>query len=365
MSRKKMRSTARFWKGFIKFVLICVFLLALMFAGEFFVLKGFQKNYEKTEAEKYVPEWPASQQAFEDYVGTLTAADWARLWKETHPDCFDGDGALAEIMQAKFLNGGISFARAADYSDEAPAYVVENAEESLAELRLEKSLTGEWSVTGCEFRFSGDKSAELVLPSGCSVFCNGTLLEDRFHDEGSDNYYVKQQIDDIQNRTLWYTWKVEGQLTEPELTYEAPEGKEFYTNDQGLLTVALPEGEEQELYDKANAFFEDFHHYVMYGYFSNKTLAAQAAKHTRAKSQAYTSVYDAYDAIKHAPCYGEYKNDLTLSPIMVWGDNALSLDIGYHTDAMHRGEVTPFDGVYKLLFLDYGEGYELCGLLMQ
>lgn len=365
MRKKEMRSTSLFWKRFTKYVIICLVLLALMFVAEYVVLKNFQKTYSQAEEEKVQPEWPASQQAFEDYVGTLSAKDWAQLWKETHPDCFDRDSDVTEIMRQKFFSGGTEYVRATDYTDAAPAYVIQNEEAPLAECRLEKNAAGQWSVTDVEFRFEGDISAEIVVPSVCSVFCNGALLDDRFHDEGENFYYVKQHVDDIENCILWYTWKVEGQLTEPELTYEAPDGKEFYTNDKGLLTVCLPEGEMQELYDKANSFFDPFHLYVMYGYFSSKELAAGAARHTREGSQAYTSIYEAYDAIKHAPCYGEYENDLTFSPIMCWGDNALSIDIAYHTDARHKAEITPFDGVYKLFFLDYGEGYELCGLLMQ
>ena len=134
---EKRRSGFR--KFYVVFVIVLLVLIIAALAAVWNILRNYQDNV-KTETSD---EWVDSQAAFEAYIDKMSYGSWTDLWFESNPESLDSRGDVLASME-QMLSSGVSYARARSYTDEAPVYVVENEEGTIAEISLEKDAFGNW-----------------------------------------------------------------------------------------------------------------------------------------------------------------------------------------------------------------------------
>ena len=122
-----------------------------------------------------------------------------------------------------------------------------------------------------------------------------------------------------------------------------------------------------EIKAAAEKFFNAFFKYGMYGYYDADMNAAACARLCRKDSQAYNYVYSTLNAYHNAPCGSNYFfNSLTEAPMIRWAENAYSLDFVYDAEATYAGrEKNYVSGTYRILVMDRGDGFEVCGIVNQ
>ena len=169
------RKRVGFWKIYGVFLVILLVLVIAALIAVWAVLKNFQDEVDTGNTD----EWIDSQAAFEDYIDKMSYGAWTDLWFESNPESLDPRGDVMEEME-NILNSGISYARAKNYTDEAPVYVVENEAGSIAEFSLAKDASGNWQVVSAKMRKVGTENAQIVVPSGTTVSCNGIELEESY-----------------------------------------------------------------------------------------------------------------------------------------------------------------------------------------
>ncbi len=357
MTEKKRSGFRKFYGVFIIVLLILV-IAALICVWT--LLKNFQKSYSVEEKN----DWLESQNAFEAYVDKMSYGEWTDLWFASNPESLDSRGDVMTAME-QMLSSGISYARAKDYTDEKPIYVVQNEEGSIAEFTLEKDDSGNWQVISAKVRREGKESAQILAPSGSRVFCNGVELDDT-HCINSESVFpfAGEYGSDLKNPVLVQTWEITGQSETPVMTVEAPSGTEII-EDNGDPVLSVSASDYKEIKDAARKFFDAFFKYGMYGYYEVRENADAAARLCRKDSQAYNYIYTTQNAFENAPCWSVYVfNKLIESPMIKWADNAYTIDFEYDVEATYRGtEKNYVSGTYRVLVMDLGDGFEVCGII--
>ena len=351
-----------FWKGYGIFAVILFILVAAFLAAVWYFLKGFQDTVESESSS----EWIESQAAFEDYVEKMSYGDWSDLWFEANPESLDSRGDVLVSIE-HLLSEGVSYARGKDYTDEAPVYVVENSDGGIAEFKLEKDADGNWQVISASMRLRGTESAQLTVPSGCKVFCNGTELDGKYITGTESVFFLQDEYGDVLiDPVNVLTWEITGQSGTPVLTAEAPAGTEIIT-DNGMPVLSVAPDDYPEVKAIAEKFFNAFFKFGMYGYYDADMNAAAAAKLCRKDSQAYNLIYTSLNATHNAPCWSLYVfNELSESPMIKWAENAYSLDFKYDVEATYAGRDKNYQsGTYRILVMDLGNGFEVCGIVNQ
>ena len=359
MTEKK---STGFWKAFGIFVIIILILVTGFLVTVWYFLKGFQESVESENNS----DWIDSQAAFEEYIGKMSYSDWSDLWFEANPESFDTREDMIASME-KLLSNNVSYARAKNYRDEVPVYVVENSEGTIAEFTLQKDPLGEWHVVSSHMRIRGKESAQLIVPSGCRVFCNGVELDDSHVVETSSAFFLQDRYGDyLVNPVSVQTWEVKGQYGTPVLTATAADGAEIM-DDKGLPVLCVDSDDYPEIKAIAEKLFNAFFKFGMYGYYDADMNAAAAAKLCRKDSQATELIYTSLNAAHNAPCWSLYVfNELTEFPMIKWADNAYSLDFKYDVEATYAGRDKNYQsGTYRILVMDFGDGFEVCGIVNQ
>ena len=357
MTEKKRSGFGRFYGIFL---LVLLILVIASLATVWFVLKNYQDEVEAGNTD----EWIDSQAAFEAYIDKMSYGSWTDLWFESNPESLDSRGDVLASME-RMLSSGVSYARAKNYTDDTPVYVVENEEGSIAEFTLAKDDAGIWQVISAKMRQEGRESGTITVPSGAVVYCNGTELNDSYCVSSETVFPFETEYgSELKNPVLVQTWEITGQSGTPVMTAEAPSGTEII-DDNGSPVLGVSVSEHREIKDTARQFFDAFFKYGMYGYFEVQANADATARLCRKDSQAYDYVYTTQNAFQNAPCWSVYVfNELIESPMIKWADNAYTIDFTYDVEATYRGtEKNYVSGTYRILVMDLGDGFEVCGII--
>ena len=360
---KRMKSVKKgktFGSRYRKFLLILVILCVIAFAAEWVVLKRFQGETETKTEEK---PWVGSQKCFEDHVESLNADFWTDLWFSEHPECLDSRDDVKSIMEERLAPENVTYARAKDYTQDNPVYVLENEDGALVSVSVEKIGDGDWKVKNTSFRMTGEKSATVTAPSGCTILCNGVELGTEYCTEEKEVFDLKNYSEILNNPNNLLSWEVSGQLTEPEFEIVCPDGTELSEDKDGTPVLILTENSDQYT-QMAMKFFDLFNKYGLYGYYDIQANADAAAALCEENSQAYNAIYSAFSELNLAPCHSVYTTEKTVSPVTLWADNAFSIDVTYDTETVYHGdEYDYFSGAYRIIMVDTGNGYKVHGVL--
>lgn len=364
-------------RGFKKGLLIYVLILAVLMLAATAVLWRFLANFQKgideeaiarqaaidaSEYEKNVKRAP--QLCFEDFAANADGQYWADLWFETHPGSFDDPDQVTAFMTEKFDADACSLYKAEEYSEAAPVYVIKNGEERLAAVSVSGSEL-DWSVSKVALLIEGTESARQEVPEGCTVYCSGTALgEDYVVSE--QNYFkseaMKEYQDKFESPVLWVTYEVSGQLFSPELTVEAPADKTLRTDSEGNYYYVLSAQAAQEYQAPALTFTEKLLYFYMQGGAGTYGNAAAAQNCVVMNSQAYKLIASAAEGVTWNPSYMGSSSSTEVGDAILWADNCISVDVKYHYEGTVNSQKMSNDGIYRIYFMDVGQGFQIYGL---
>lgn len=367
--KKKKKNSFR--KGLLTYVLVVavIFLAALIVL--WVALARFQKNKDAENAaeaernaivlqEKQHAEAvrQAPQRAFEAWLASYTADDWTNLWYEKRPENIDGRDRVRAYMEERFGSSSVQPFRSLDYTDEAPAYVLRDGDETLARITLSGSDVN-WTVSNVELELEGTKSASVEVAVGSKVFCNGIELGSEYAGETQNNFSYEPLKDKLVNPVSWTTYKVDGLLIDPELTAEPPEGCSVTKTAEGDFMLCLDGAEAEKYTTRAVNFVKAYLTYYMNGYNGTWGNLYAALAYLTPGTQAYTDLQDTYNGVVWNTAYGNIDvSDTTASGVVIWADNCYSVDVTYDANCTHNGQAIDYaDATMRIYFLQTDAGF--------
>ena len=368
---EKRRKKGGFRKGLLTYVLVVavIFLAALIVL--WVALARFQKNKDAENAaeaeqnaivlqEKQHAEAvrQAPQRAFEAWLASYTADDWTNLWYEKRPENIDGRDRVRAYMEERFGSGSVQAFRSLDYTDEAPAYVLKDGDETLAKITLSGSDVN-WTVSDVELELEGTKSASVEVAVGSKVFCNGIELGSEYAGETQSNFSYEPLKDKLINPVSWTTYKVDGLLIEPELTAEPPAGCSVTKTAEGDFMLCLDGADAEKYTTRAVSFVKAYLTYYMNGYNGTWGNLYAALAYLTPGTQAYTDLQDTYNGVVWNTAYGNIDvSNTTASGVVIWADNCYSVDVTYDANCTHNGQAIDYaDATMRIYFLQTDAGF--------
>ena len=368
---KNRKKKGSFRKGLLTYVLVVavIFLAALIVL--WVALARFQKNKDAEKAaeaeqnaivlqEKQHAEAvrQAPQRAFEAWLASYTADDWTNLWYEKRPENIDGRDRVRAYMEERFGSGSVQAFRSLDYTDEAPAYVLKDGDETLARVTLSGSDVN-WAVSDVELELEGTKSASVEVAVGSKVFCNGTELGSEYAGEPQNNFSYEPLKDKLINPVSWTTYTVDGLLIEPELTAEPPAGCSVTKTAEGDFMLCLDGADAEKYTTRAVSFVKAYLTYYMNGYNGTWGNLYAALAYLTPGTQAYTDLQDTYNGVVWNTAYGNIDvSNTTASGVVIWADNCYSVDVAYDANCTHNGQAIDYaDATMRIYFLQTDAGF--------
>lgn len=371
MSKNKRNSAFRKGFGIYMAVLSVICIAALV--ALWVILSRFQAGEDAklaAEAEKEAQAayelnvQRAPQRAFEDFVANMTAEYWTEQWFEANPDSFDDADKVTEYMGQVFFSENLNYWKAEEYTDEAPAYILKNGEEELAVLTFSGSEL-DWSVSDVDLRLTGKEEADIEVPEGCTVYCNGTALEERFAAE-SVSHFADEGMEEIEelltNPTLWNVYTVSNQLFAPQLTAEAPADKTLVTDEEGFSYYVLSAQEAESYQTQAETFASAVLNFYMMGASNPYGNAYNVKLLAIPNSQVCKLMDSAAEGVSWNTPYPNYTHTVEAGNAIRWAENCLSVDVKYHAEGTAENYTNVEDGTYRIYFLDQGTGFGIYGL---
>ena len=365
MARRKTRGS-RFRHGLHVYLSLLCFVAALLLIVLWVYLSRYQVELNRQKEEQARLEAAAAyelalsrapQLTFEDFLRESDGAFWADRWFAAHPESYDDESLVRQYFDELFGSEAFLAYKDENYAEEKPVYLLKNGTTAIARIALSGAGL-DWTVSDVELLLEGGKSAELSAPEGFCVYCNGTLLTDG-EDAGTKLYDMASYESLLTNPVPWRTYRVEGQLFEPVMTAEPPEGSEVVKLEDGSAFYTLNEEESAPYQQKAEAFVHDLLHYYMMGSINTNGNMQKARSHVEAGSPAYTMISETYAGVIWDSSYGNTNYQIEAGPACRLADNCLLVDVTYHAEGWAGGHTNVADGVYRVYFLDHGSGYQI------
>ena len=185
MAAKKHKKQSRFRFGLHVYSSLLVFVAGVLLIVLWIFLSRYQQGVDAEAAAQAERERQAAyelavsrapQQAFEDYMASADAQQWADSWYASHPANYDDPAQVLALMEERFSDPELKYWKAEDSTESSPRYVVKSGDETIAELTLAGSGL-DWSVTDVKVDLEGGEEASLLVPEGYAVFCNGIPVD--------------------------------------------------------------------------------------------------------------------------------------------------------------------------------------------
>lgn len=364
-------------KGFRIFFLVYALVLIALIVAALAVIRGKLVNYQtgrdaetaalaaKEEQAAYdLSVSRAPQLAFEDFVAGTDADYWTDLWFTTNPGSMDDAARVNEKMQELFSGEGFGLYKDESYSAESPVYLLKNGDTELATVAMTGSEL-DWTPGTVTLLLQGTEEASLEVPEGCTVYCNGTALDDSYaHDPVS--YFDDDEYKDLlQNPVQCYTYTVTGQMFAPVLTGEAPADRTMITAEDGTCSYILSAADAEPYQQKGKEFIDALTYFYMMGASGTYGNAAKAQTFVQYNSQAYQYITNASEGVTWDTPYPGFTSTVTPGNVVIWADNCLTLDVDFQASGSASGYTNEEEGTYCVTFIDSGKGYEICGLKLK
>ena len=370
MAAKKRKKMSKFRFGLNVYSSLMVFVGGLALIVLWLFLNRYQQGVDAEAAAAAERERQAAyelavsrapQLAFENYVASADAQQWADNWYASHPANYDDPSQVLSLMEKRFSDPELKYWLADDSTQEHPRYLIKSGDETIAALTVSGSGL-DWSVSDVQVELSGGEEASLLVPEGYTVRCNGLQVDSSSAEAETRLFDMEDYADLIEDPMHWETYTVRGQLSKPVLTAEAPADRPISTADDGTVFYVLT-GEEAEAYQKrAENFIYALLRYYMLGNYNTRGNMGSALDHVMTDSQAYQLILDSYDGVTWDTCYGNTSYDAKAGEVRILAANCMMVDVAYHAEGSAGQYTNVADGNYRVYFLDRGNGFGIFGL---
>jgi len=372
-SKKKMsakRRKKRFKRALKRYVII----LAVIFAAALAVLWVLLGNYQakqdviandeaaeqarlEEEAAYALAVKRAPQRTFEKWFADTSAEEWADMWNKNHPESIDSKDKIVAYFDELLSADDVALYKGLDSTEETPVYVIKNTDGEIARVSLiGKDL--EWIVSDVRFKMTGDNSASVRVVAGTKVFCNGVELSEEYRADSEVTFTYEPLKDYLVNPTTWETYKVEGLLFEPEMTFEAPSGCSVTETATGDCFLCLEDGDEANWYKEVSVnFVRAYLNYYLGGYNNTSENLYRALEYLQAGSYGYNELQNTYVGVVWNSAHSNINtSDMQTGGVVVWADNCYSVDVTYHATGDVSGQLDEYSATMRVYFTnDSGE----------
>lgn len=362
---KKQLKKNLFKKG-LTFYLV---FLAVIFIGIIVMLwtslaryqEGLDAKQQEVDYERDLQRAP--QLAFCQYVEGLSADDWYGLWCECHPLMLDNEADVRAYIGDHITNADIAYYKAANYTSEAPVYLVRSGDGFEATFTM-SGADVDWRVSSVSINALGDGADKAMAARGITVYCNEVSLGQDMG-EAIGSLAPEAYVDSLVNPLEIMSYDVGGLLSAPSFSGKATIDSVSVELDlNGVMMLAVEDTGSYKT--KADAFVKSLLNYYKMGKNSVSENMAAAVSHVASGSDAASVIRSSLDGV----LWANYTNaDYTTwtSSVYKIADNALAVDVYYYdanqlTDGQTKEDITE---VYRVYFIDLGQGYRIYSFSLQ
>lgn len=362
-NQKRKKKKNNFKKAFIIYISILIVLIAGTLVFLWMSLADYQQGIDLQEADgqKDTLLKRAPQLYFEEYLSNLNEETLTDLWFEENPDSLSQREDIENILkETGFFSSSYECFKASDYSENDPKYLVKTNGEPFMEVSLFGSGT-EWSVYNVHFLISKDEESDssYKVPSDTTLMINGIEVS-------KDNIEFEEAVkapkdyeESLINPISFATYTLQDLLNDPVIEVTGTKPYILTELSPKEYCYILPEEHADSFIKKANDFVRSLLHYYTLGKQGTDENMNVVLSKVASSSQAFTVIKSSYDGVLWRYPYPNVTYDLTEGPVIVDADNCFHIDIHYETPNEEISEITSREGIYRVYFLDLGEGYKI------
>ena len=360
MTEKK----AKGGKGLLVYLIVILSIAILLLCALWILLGRYEATTSEpvvtvTEEGVAVPKGNPKKEAVDAFLKDTTPEYWTDQWFKANPDSLDSYDGVKAYMEQVFSSADTSCWRSIKSTADDPVYVIKNGETPLAEIKLGKNGKDEWEVSETVLQITCEKEGTVTAPADCTVRCNGTVLgEEYIVQKDVDLFFIEDYAETRENPVLWNTWKVTGLLLGPELTVASPTGKDIGTLSAGEYVYLCEAAVSEKHLPPVKEFTERLILFFMNGENLTAYNAKRALNYVREGSQAEEVIRSVVRGVYLGTYYKDYQLDYSCGPFVQWADNCIGCDVDYTITNIDEDQA----GTLRILLIDYGKGYEICGL---
>ncbi|MBR6160126.1 MAG: hypothetical protein IKQ40_07460, partial [Lachnospiraceae bacterium] len=222
-------------------------------------LSEYQDKYEQNEftRERIEDEKRSPQLTFEEYAEGITSKDLAALWISDHPGTFETEESVTAYYDKLIASDekGLEYFKDNAYTEEVPVFKASVGDTDVYRVTLSGRGVN-WEVSEMVLFAEGKESADVTVPEGFTVKCNGKALDEKsisksgivcFPYDSEREKYGYDQL--MQGEIFLNEYRVADLLCPPVITVvdkngnEAPysEGSEYLIYPDEETTVSVEE----------------------------------------------------------------------------------------------------------------------------
>lgn len=359
------KKKSRFLRGYLIFVAVLAVIFAAALALLWGALARYQENADTAAAERAAAEAAAAaereaalrerearQEAFLAFADDTDAAGWAAYYLAAHPDSPDTVETAAAALAPLFAPEGLERYKAESWTEEAPVYELRRDGIPLARVAVEKR-DGVWSVGAVEMLVEGTERGSVTVPAGCTVYCSGTALGDKFITEtAAQDFDFPDYAASLQNAVQTVTYTVENLLATPEFSVEPPAGALLTETAAGDYRLALPDADAAPLQERAEALVRALVWYYLSGGTDTYKNMKAAADLTEAGSSAHAVITQTYDGVTWSSTFQKnYRCAADAGDAVYCAENCVTVDVKCDASGSTGWQEKTMDGGYRICFL--------------
>ena len=362
-------------KVYTIYLTVLLVLSALVLILLWVSLARFQSNAVEEEpsvtVEAAVPvDERALQTAFEEYMGRTGPSWWSDHLMASREA--DGEPLLDTPRQVRaffddlFAEYDVQLFKADNWSAQKPVYRARIGDHGEATAQITMTGAGDvWEVDQVHVSARGNRTGSIEAPEGAEVICGRTNLDETYKTGGESVRFPFAEYQEVlKNPVVWQEYQVSGLLGEPSLS--VAESGDIVWSEPDDCAVVLVRGEEKDPFlERAESFLKTYLHLTTAGKEGFSGYYSTCIGMVRKDSTAYGLLSDARASIAYSMTYSDLSVEIIEADRVIrWADNAYTAEIVYHAYARYGGVQKDYSGEdqhFRVLFLDQGDGWEICG----
>lgn len=280
-----------------------------------------------------------AQQAFEDYINSLSVEEWCVLYRQSHPASIDSNEAIAGLVNERILPAITSKYRAADYSASSPRFIIGSEEEAVASFILSKSGNN-WAVTDTKILIGGSNAVSLTIAKGCELSSGSDILNQI--EPSTALASVDDYAEDLVEPSVLCTYDFTDCISE-EASFDFANA---YHACDGVYY--LTEEDTSDFISKSESFVKALLNCYAQGKTNYQANISATLGHVDSSSSAAKVIRETESGLEWTPPDSSISFNLTDSPVCILADNCRFVEVTCESGS-----------VYRIFFLDRGNGYKI------
>lgn len=349
------RRISGFAKRYLIFLAVALVLVIAVLIFLWFKLDNYQKEADNevasdTQALSGISEGFGiesdleAQQYFENYINSLSTADWIGIYRQSHPESLDSDENIEAFVNETILPALSSRYRCSDYSSSSPRFMIGTGSNVIASFILAPK-DGSWEISEAKILTAGSGTLTVTAAKNCEIRINGTELYSdslTLADISESTAELQDYTPDLTNPVIFNTCTVTGLLD----SNPTVESGNSYLSEDGIYyeTVEDTDG----LLSQAKSFVEAMLNCYAQGKNNIDGNLSKALAYVDSSSSAAKIIRETKSGLEWTPPDSSISLNTTCSPLCILADNCRFAEVFCESG-----------NIYKVYFLDRQKGYKI------